>query len=246
MAVHEKPAIDFPSNADAFWHGCKIVPRNVLCYVVFTTFIGVGALGHDYGFSLGWVMLSTLLVWAGPAQVILITTLGTGAGPLQAALAVCLSSIRLFPMAVSLLPLVRTKETRLRDLLWPAHLTAITFWVVSLREVPFIARARRLAFCNGLGTTLISICLVANIIGYQMAAQLPPAFAAGVLFLTPISFLLSVASNNRNAADWIALLLGLALAPLIALAHTGVDVMISGTLAGAVAYGVDRWRRASA
>lgn len=241
--MHEKPAIDFLSNAHAFWHGCKIVPRNVLCYVVFTTFIGVGALAHDYGFSLAWVMASTLLVWAGPAQVILITTLGTGAGPLQAALAVCLSSIRLFPMVVSLLPMLRTRETRLRDLVWPTHLTAVTFWVVSLREVPSMARERRLAFCNGLGTTLIGICLVATLIGYHMAAQLPPAIAAGVLFLTPISFLLSVASNNRNVADWIALLLGLALTPLVALAHTGVDVLISGTLAGAVAYGVDRWRR---
>jgi predicted branched-subunit amino acid permease len=49
---------------------------------------GVGALAHDYGFSLEWVLLSTVLVWTAPAQVILLSALGAGASPLEAALAV--------------------------------------------------------------------------------------------------------------------------------------------------------------
>ena len=52
---------------------------SVFGYVLIGTYIGVGALAHDFGFSLPWVMLSTLLVWVGPGQVILISALGGGA-----------------------------------------------------------------------------------------------------------------------------------------------------------------------
>ena len=85
----------------------------------------VGALGHDYGFSLPWVMLSTVLIWAGPAQVILISALGTGAAAIEVALAVGLSSVRLMPMVVALLPLLKGPTTRDRELLLPAHFTAV-------------------------------------------------------------------------------------------------------------------------
>ena len=47
--------------------------------VLFATYLGIEALAHDTHFSLGWVLASTALVWAGPAQIILISTLGSGA-----------------------------------------------------------------------------------------------------------------------------------------------------------------------
>ena len=53
----------------------------MFCLVLIGTYVGIGALAHDYGFSLGWALLSTLLVWAGPAQVILVSALGSGATP---------------------------------------------------------------------------------------------------------------------------------------------------------------------
>ena len=52
-----------------------------------------------------------MLVWAAPAQVILISALGAGAPPFEAGLAVTLSAIRLLPMVVALLPLLRGERT---------------------------------------------------------------------------------------------------------------------------------------
>ena len=63
------------------------VASTVLTLVLFATYLGIGALAHDSHFSLGWVLGSTLLVWAGPAQIILISTLGSGATAVQAAIA---------------------------------------------------------------------------------------------------------------------------------------------------------------
>lgn len=227
----------------AFLLGLRAVATSVLSMVLFATFIGIGALAHDSGFSLGWVLLGTLLVWAGPAQIILISTLGSGATVLQAAVAVTVSAIRLFPMVVSVLPMLRTPTTKLRHLVMPAHFVAVTMWVECFRLLPQVPRERRIAFANGLGTGLISVCLIANVIGYLLAANLPQLFGAAILLLTPLAFLLSTARNCRELADIVALGLGLALFPLVAWFNTGVDVLISGIAAGTIAYGVHRFRR---
>jgi predicted branched-subunit amino acid permease len=221
----------------------RAAATSLLAYVLFATYIGIGALAHDLHFSLGWVVASTVIVWAGPAQVILLTTLASGGGAVQTAIAVALSGIRLFPMVVSLMPVLRTRATKLRTLMLPAHFTAVTFWVESLRLLPHVDREHRIAFANGLGTGLVVISTSATVIGHVLAANLPEVIATGVLFLTPITFLLSIGSNSRKLADWVALGLGLLFAPIAALAHTGVDLVISGVAAGTIAYGVHRWRR---
>lgn len=240
------PPLDSPkwhSTAGAFALGLRSVATTVLALVLFATFIGIGALAHDSHYSLGWVLISTVLVWAGPAQIILISTLGSGATIAQAAIAVTVSAIRLFPMVVAVLPMLKTPTTKMRQLVLPAHFIAVTMWAECFRLLPHVPRERRIAFANGLGTGLISVCLVANVIGYGLAANLPPSLGAAILLLTPLAFLLSTARNCRELADVAALALGLALFPVVALFHTGVDVLISGLSAGTIAYGIHRWRR---
>src|SRR3954470_17335518 len=117
-----------PSTASGFLRGFAFAWRSVFAYVLFGTFVGIGALGHDFGFSLPWMLLSTALIWAAPAQVILISALGTGAGAIEAAIAVALSGVRLLPMVVALLPMLRMEGTRTLDLLLPAHFTSISMW----------------------------------------------------------------------------------------------------------------------
>ncbi len=107
-------------------------------------------------FSLGWVLASTLFVWAGPAQIILISTLGSGATAVQAAIAVTVSAIRLFPMVVSVLPMLRTPTTKRRHLVLATHFIAVTLWVECFRLLPQVPRERRIAFTHGLGCGLVS------------------------------------------------------------------------------------------
>ncbi|MBI5264864.1 MAG: AzlC family ABC transporter permease [Bradyrhizobium sp.] len=226
----------------AFAWGLSSVTRTVLTLVLFATYLGVGALAHDTHFSLGWVLASTILVWAGPAQIILISTLSSGATIIQAALAVTVSAIRLLPMVASVLPMLRGPKTRRRELVLASHFIAVTLWVECFRLLPQVPRERRLAFVFGLGIGLVSICLLANVIGYTLAGSLPPIFAAAMLLLTPLAFLLSTARNCRELSDILALVLGLALFPVIGLLHTGVDILISGMTAGTIAFAVHWWR----
>src|SRR5471032_2580152 len=126
----------FNSNAAAFFGGVKSALFSVFFLVLAGTYIGMGALAHDFGFAPWWLALSSILVWAAPAQVILISALGTGASLFEAGLAVSLSAIRLFPMVVALMPLLRGPATRLRDLLLPTHFTSVSMWVESFRLLP--------------------------------------------------------------------------------------------------------------
>src|ERR1700752_4189295 len=220
------PPLDSPSWQSpirAFAWGVSAITSTVLTLVLFATYLGIGALAHDTHFSLGWVLASTLLVWAGPAQIILISTLGSGATAVQAAVAVGLSAIRLFPMVVSVLPLLRMPETKRRHLVLAAHFIAVTLWVECYRLLP--------------------LSLIPTGLGYGLAANLPPLFAAAILLLTPLAFLLSTARNCTQISDMLALALGLALYPLVARLNTGVDVLISGMAAGSIAYGVHWWRK---
>ena len=239
------PAADFPgsqSSLRAFAWGVRSVTSTVLTLVLFATYLGIGALAHDTHFSLGWALASTAFVWAGPAQIILISTLGSGATVVQAAIAVAVSGIRLFPMVVSVLPMLRTPQTKRRHLVLAAHFIAVTLWVECYRLLPQVPRSRRIAFTHGLGVGLLSVCLVATAIGYGLAANLPQLFGAAILLLTPLAFLLSTARNCRQLADILALGLGLALYPFAATLHSGVDILISGVSAGTIAYGVHWWR----
>ena len=240
------PPLDSPkwqTTSRAFAQGMRAIFSTVLTLVLFATYLGIGALAHDTGFSLFWVLASNVFLWAGPAQIILISTLGSGATPVQAAIAVTVSAIRLFPMVVSVMPMLRLPTTKKRELILPAHFTAVTLWVECFRLLPLVPRDRRIAFTNGLGVGLVTMSSIATIIGYLLAANLPKTLAAAILLLTPLAFLLSTARNSHRLVDMLALLLGLALFPLVSLLNTGVDILISGVSAGTIAYGVHRLRK---
>ena len=230
--------------AAAFLAGLLASFRSVFALVLIGTYVGVGALAHDFGFSLVWVMLSTVLVWAGPAQVIMISALGAGAPLFEVALAVFLSAVRFLPMVVALLPLLRGPHTRLRDLLVPAHFTAASMWVESFRLLPPLPRERRIPFCNGLAIGFMLSGHVGTLIGFYLAASLPTLLTAVLLFLTPMSFLLSTAQSSVTLVNRLALAFGLAVSPVLTYLQVGLDLMWTGLIAGSVAYAVHRLRGA--
>jgi len=244
MADGRRAVLALPPPASAFLDGLRAASSTAFTLVVVGTYIGIGALAHDYGFSLPWVMLATVLIWAAPAQVLLISALGTGVGLFEIALAVGLSGARFLPMVVSLLPLVRAPQTRLRDLILPAHFTAANVWVEAFRLMPPMPQERRITFCNGLGVGFICWGHVGSVVGFYLAASLPTLLTAALLFLTPLSFLFSTARNSRILSDRLALLLGLVVGPLLAFADVGLDLMWTGLIAGSAGYGIHRLREA--
>jgi predicted branched-subunit amino acid permease len=234
----------FNSTGAAFFGGVKSALSSVFFSVISGTYVGIGALAHGFGLGAGWLALSTVLVWAGPAQVILISALGIGGAPIEVAIAVSLTGVRLLPMVVTLLPMLRRPQTRLRDLLLPTHFTSVSMWVESLRLLPELPREHRLAFCNGLSVGFMGAATSAGFAGYYLAAELPALFAGALLFLTPISFLVSTARNARAMMDKLALVLGLVLGTALTAAHVELDLLWAGVGGGTLAYAIFRVREA--
>jgi predicted branched-subunit amino acid permease len=240
----ETPADPPPAGRRvAFLSGFGTAWRSVFAYVLVGNYIGIGALSYEFGFSLTWMVLSTLLIWAAPAQVILISTLTT-ATLLEVAIAVGLSSVRFLPMVAALVPTLKHARTRQLDLLLPTHLTAISVWVEGMRLLPQMPREQRIPFYNGLCAGLMSAAVLGSAIGHTLAAKLPPLLATTLLFFTPMAILMSAARNNDTLIDRLAFGLGLVIGPLLAAQKVKLDLMWTGIIAGSIAYAVHRLREA--
>ena len=243
--MFEQPtASHYGTAASAFMFGARVASTSVFALVIVFTYIGFGALAHDYGLSAGWAMLSTVLLWAGPAQVILVTGLGPGTVLIETAVAVALSSVRFLPIVVALMPVVKRENSRPWQLLTPAHFMAISVWVEVMRHAPNIPRENRISFCNGLGLTLLVMGTVATGLGYYLQSVLPVIFGAAAMFITPISFLVSIARNARLLFEKAALAIGVTLGPLLAFSQVQFDLLWTGVIGGSLAYGLHRFRRA--
>lgn len=232
------------TTLSAYLAGFRATWTSIFSYVLFGTYLGIGALSHDFGFSIGWSLTATILIWAGPAQVILVSALGSGTSLIEAAIAVGLSAVRLLPMVVTMLPMLRRPGLRAWKMLLPAHFTAVSLWVEAVRLLPKVPREARVAFCNGLGTGYGVCAISATAGGFYLAASLPPLMSAALLFLTPLAFLMSTLRNARLLVDRLALALGLVLGPLFAYWQIGLDLMWSGIAAGTLAYAMHRVREA--
>ena len=216
-------------------------------FFVAVAMIGVGGLARVAGFPAGAAFASTLLIWAGPAQVLFFGAIAAGTALPAVALSISLSSIRFLPMCLTILPMLRTKRTRFLTLFVAAHFVAVTVWAESLRRLPDIERNARLPFFFGFAIACILNTAAFTTLGYYLTVALPTPLGIGVLFLTPVYFLSTLVRNARSPIDWLAMLFGLALSPLTqAWVGGGFDLFVLGAVGGTGAYvagrALDRWR----
>lgn len=203
---------------------------------------GVGALGADIGLPLGMVVLSTPLIWAGPAQFVLLGTLAAGAGLVAIALAVTLTAVRLLPMGISVLPLLHQRGQGLAMRLLLAHLVVVTTWLEGIRQLPGMPRRDRVAWFLGFSLTCIVVSTFLIALGHVLSASLPRYLAAGFMVVTPLYFLLSLLAAARMLPDYAAVALGLVFgASLGPLVGPDLDLIVAGLVGGLVAFGL--WRR---
>jgi predicted branched-subunit amino acid permease len=216
-------------------------------WVVGLSLFAVGSLAGETGVPAGAAVLSTLLIWAGPAQVIFFAGIASGAALPGIALAVGLSSIRLLPMTMSILPMLRERAKDAPSQILIAHYVTVTVWVEALRRLPPMPPEERLPYYLGFANACLGTCAVTTYLGYTIVGALPLPLAAGLLFLTPTFFTLSLTAGARGASDWLAIAAGFVLAPLsTALVGKDVDLLLTGVVGGTAAYFFGRLRRGAA
>lgn len=227
-SLHHVPAVWFLKGARS--------AISVPALVLFASYLGFGAVLQGVGFPLGAGIASTVLVWALPAQLILVGGLAAGTALPAIALAIALSSMRLLPMVVSIAPYMRGPR---RSILWElvcAHYVAMTVWLEGLRMLPELPGEARVPFTLGLGNALIATSCLGTATGYAMAGEVSPALSAGLLLLTPLSFTVLMVRNAATPTDWLALAAGLVIMPLTMGLEGGLDLLIAGVGGGTLAF----------
>jgi predicted branched-subunit amino acid permease len=219
----------------AFARGLRVA-ASVPAVVLFATALGFGALARDGGFSAGHAAFLTLTVFALPNQVVLIDQLARNETIAAAALAVTLTAVRLLPMTITLIPLLRSGRRRPALETLAAHFIAITTWIEANRRLPSQPPEVRLAHHLGLGIAIASMMLAGTLSGYALAGRVPPLVTAALLFTTPLYFVLSLIATSRARMDFAAIAIGCGLSPVFYLAVPGLDLLATGLIGGTLAY----------
>lgn len=211
--------------------------------ILASAFIGFAGLAKEAGLTLLQTVFMVGMVWALPAKVVLIGAIISGASLPAAAFAVALSSIRLAPMVVALVPELRGPKTPRWVLYFLSHFVAVTSWVLAMERLRGIPRDMRTSYYTGLGSTLVLANMVVVGIVYVVADNLPPAVSAALFLLTPMYFLTSLWGSARERAGHVAMVMGLVLGPLLHLVVPGFDLLGAGIIGGGAAFAFHRLSR---
>jgi predicted branched-subunit amino acid permease len=225
-----------PDSYGWYWRGVRAAFSLPLLMLT-AAHIGFAGLAREAGLTLTQTVFMTGIVWALPANVVLVGAILAGAGLPAATFAVTLSSIRLMPMVVALVPEMRGPTTRKWVLYLLSHFVAVTSWVIAMQSLRHVPREMRTAWYAGLGGTLVLVNMIVVGVTFAIAGDLPPIASAALLLMTPIYFLTSLWGSARERAGHVAMVLGLGLGPLFHMWTPGIDLLAAGLVGGLGAFG---------
>jgi len=208
-------------------------------------FIGFGALASDSGMPFWIAVIATALMWALPGQIILAEMVAAKTAVIAVVAAVWVSAVRFLPTGMSMMPMMRFERRELTKKLLMAHFVASTSWVLSLRNFPQMPVAERAPWLAGFGTT----CTVQGVtlcgIGYLLAGSVPKEIHSGLIYVTPIYFLLLMFGDIRSLAMGVAITCGAIAVPVAHLVTPQWSLLAGGVAGGTVAYFILRAHHAT-
>ncbi len=226
----------FTERLQWFGRGARNI-FSIPALLLISSFIGFSGLAIESGITMGQAVFMTLTIWALPAKVVLIGAISAGSSMAAAALAVALSSVRLMPMVVALLPELKGPRSRKITLLFLSHFVAVTAWVMAMEQLRHIRRDLRTSYFAGIGVTLVLTNAAVVALIYLLSASFPPLLFAALFMLTPMYFLTSLWRSSREQAGKAALLSGLLIFPVMHAIAPGYDLLLTGLTGGAMAFG---------
>ncbi|WP_299481825.1 AzlC family ABC transporter permease [uncultured Roseibium sp.] len=205
--------------------------------ILTAAFVGFAGLARETGLSLAETLAMTGFIWALPSIVVLTGALSSGMGLIPASIAVALASVRLMPMTMALMPMVKVPgKTKNWHLLIASHFVAVTAWVFAMRTLPELPREARLPYFTGFGSAVTSFVFCMTGIAYLAVERLPDVVAGALVLLTPVYFLCSLWGAARLNVDKAAMVVGLVLGPLFFLYLPGLDLLWTGLIGGTVTF----------
>jgi predicted branched-subunit amino acid permease len=126
-------------------------------------FVAIGALFKNLGFNIQESVFSTMLTYALPGSLVMAESLLVGSSLLSIFIAVWFVNARLYPMAVSLFPIMMHEDQPKWKYYLSCHFIAISAWLIMRSNYQEIEKKYRVDFWIGIGTATWTV----SIIGYN-------------------------------------------------------------------------------
>jgi predicted branched-subunit amino acid permease len=224
-------------NSKYFFQGLKSVKGlDSPAFALGASFIAIGALLKNIGFNLEQSIFSTLLTYALPGSLVMAESFLVGASLINIFLAVWLVNARLYPMTVSLMPLlIHKKQPRWKYYL-SCHFIAVSAWLIMKSKYQTIEKKYRIDFWMGIGTGTWLIAITSTIIGFLISDYLNKDMMIGLAIVNPVYFTCMMVGAMKSLQINLSIILGAILGPLFFFASPEWSVLYGGVLAGTIAY----------
>jgi predicted branched-subunit amino acid permease len=204
--------------------------------VLVAGYVAFGALAAANDIPLGVAVASTTLLWALPAQIVLVEMHSLAAPVLATVIAVMLSSARFLPMTLMLMPEMRDPKHRRWTYYLAAQMLSLSGWTMAVARFPDIPRPLRLSWFFGFTLVLMSVSAASTAVGYVGADRLPPLARLALVFMVPMYYLLILTGSVRDRVAAWGLVCGAAAGPLAYLLTPDWSLPLSGIAGGTAAY----------
>tara|TARA_B100001996_G_C18588677_1_gene565188 strand:+ start:360 stop:1064 length:705 start_codon:yes stop_codon:yes gene_type:complete len=224
-------------NSKVFFQGLKSLKGSRSPAIPLATcFVALGALFKDAGFNIQQSAASSFFTYALPGQLVMAESLLVGASVINIFIAVWLVNFRLYPMTVSLFPLLVHKSQPRWKYYLSSHFLAVSSWLIAKDSYKKINKKHRIDFWIGIGIGTWSTAILMTIIGYLSAEYLNKDMMIGLAIVNPVYFFCMMIGAMKNLSISIAVILGTILGPLIYLYSTEWSLLFAGLIAGTIAF----------
>ena len=224
-------------NSKYFFQGFKSIKGlDSPALALGASFIAIGALLKNIGFNLEQSIFSTFLTYALPGSLVMAESFLIGASLINIFLAVWLVNTRLYPMTVSLMPLLLHKSQPRWKYYLSCHFIAVSAWLIMKNKYQSIEKEHRIDFCIGIGTGTWSIAIVSTIIGFLASDYLSKDMMIGLAIVNPVYFTCMMVGAMKSLQINLSIILGAILGPAFFFITPEWSILFGGVSAGTIAY----------
>ena len=199
-------------------------------------FVAIGALLKNLGFNIQESIFSTLLIYALPGSLVMAESLLVGASLLNIFLAVWLVNARLYPMTVSLMPLLMHKSQPRWKYYLSCHFIAVSAWLIMKSRYQSVEKKHRIDFWIGIGTATWSVAILGTLIGFLSADFLNKDMMIGLAIVNPVYFMCMMVGAMKTIQVSLSVILGAILGPLFFFTSPEWSILYGGFSAGTIAF----------
>ena len=224
-------------NSKYFFEGLfSIKGANSPALALAASFIAIGALLKNVGFSLQESIFSTLFTYALPGSLVMAETLLIGGSLLNIFIAVWLVNARLYPMTVSLMPLLIHKDQPKWKYYLSCHFVAVSSWLIVKDKYLKLKKINRIDFWFGIGSATWAIAILSTIIGFFASDYLNKNIMIGLAIVNPIYFICMMIDSMKTIQVKISIISGSILGPIFYILSQEWCILFGGFIAGTIAY----------